>query len=151
MPHTPTLQDVLQAIVASREALEVKNNMLGIDLGILRVDHRRISERVTATEREISETIPTVAAVGGRMDSVESRLHALENRAEDAKNRARRNNIRVVGLPGKVDGSNIVRYLEEWIKKEGDPPARPSSLNLTSGTEGAACLLAALPPQIVRD
>ncbi|KAJ1193978.1 hypothetical protein NDU88_003273 [Pleurodeles waltl] len=120
-PSAPTLQDVLQAIAASREALEVKIDILSIDLGLLRSDNRLLSESVTATEREISKAIPTVAAVGGQMNSVQSQLLALESRSEDAENRARSNNFRVVGLPKTIEGSNKMRYFEESIKKEVAP------------------------------
>ncbi|KAJ1108879.1 hypothetical protein NDU88_006249 [Pleurodeles waltl] len=42
---TPTIPEVLQAIAASREALRTKIDTLSIDLGLLRDDHRRLSER----------------------------------------------------------------------------------------------------------
>ncbi|KAJ1154003.1 hypothetical protein NDU88_006760 [Pleurodeles waltl] len=111
----PTLQDVLQAIAASRTALEVKIDTLSIDLGLLRDDHCRLAEWVTATEREISVTTPALALVDGHLTSIEARLKTLENKAEDAENRARHNNIRVVGLPEKVEGTDMVCYLEAWL------------------------------------
>ncbi|KAJ1155696.1 hypothetical protein NDU88_008425 [Pleurodeles waltl] len=41
----PTLQDVLQAITASRVALEGKIDALATDLTVLRDDHRRLAEK----------------------------------------------------------------------------------------------------------
>ncbi|KAJ1104954.1 hypothetical protein NDU88_002362 [Pleurodeles waltl] len=52
-PGGPTLEDILQVITASREALETTIDMLGADLGILKDDHRRMVERVTTAEREL--------------------------------------------------------------------------------------------------
>ncbi|KAJ1144516.1 hypothetical protein NDU88_010814 [Pleurodeles waltl] len=54
MHPTPTLRDVMQAIAASREALEQKIDSMGIDLGLLHTDHECLAEVVTATERDSS-------------------------------------------------------------------------------------------------
>ncbi|KAJ1186428.1 hypothetical protein NDU88_003209 [Pleurodeles waltl] len=47
---TPTLQDILQAIIALREALGTKIDTLGTDLGLLRDDHRYLTKLVTGTD-----------------------------------------------------------------------------------------------------
>ncbi|KAJ1100470.1 hypothetical protein NDU88_005556 [Pleurodeles waltl] len=67
MLPTPTLQDVIQAIVASWEALEQKTVALSTDVGLLRDDHRRLVECVTVTERELSKTTPVVAEANKRL------------------------------------------------------------------------------------
>ncbi|KAJ1144598.1 hypothetical protein NDU88_010896 [Pleurodeles waltl] len=54
----PTLQDVLQAITASRVALEGKIDALATDLTVLRDDHRRLAEKVSTTDRQLKELLP---------------------------------------------------------------------------------------------
>ncbi|KAJ1090105.1 hypothetical protein NDU88_003243 [Pleurodeles waltl] len=43
----------LQDIVASRKELEVKIDTIATDLGILRDDHRKLTDRVSSTERTL--------------------------------------------------------------------------------------------------
>ncbi|KAJ1144916.1 hypothetical protein NDU88_011210 [Pleurodeles waltl] len=56
-------------IAVSWEALEMKTDTLGNDLGILRDDHRQLAEQVTTVEREIVEVAPARAATDGRVSS----------------------------------------------------------------------------------
>ncbi|KAJ1197787.1 hypothetical protein NDU88_001635 [Pleurodeles waltl] len=44
MHPTPTLQDVIQAIAPTREALGKKIDAMNTDLGLLRDDHRHLAE-----------------------------------------------------------------------------------------------------------
>ncbi|KAJ1204077.1 hypothetical protein NDU88_007858 [Pleurodeles waltl] len=83
-----TLQDVLQAIVECRTALEVKINTLSTDLGLLWDDHKRVTERVFTTERDLADAIPTLTLANNRLNTIDNRLKVLESRAEDAENRA---------------------------------------------------------------
>ncbi|KAJ1101453.1 hypothetical protein NDU88_006521 [Pleurodeles waltl] len=54
----PTLQDVLQAITASRVALEGKIDALATDLTVLQDDHRRLAEKVSTTDKQLKELLP---------------------------------------------------------------------------------------------
>ena len=107
----PTLADIMQAITASREALETKIDTLATDMGILRDDHRRLSERVTTVEREMTEVPSSLLSMKERLDGMEAKVNTLEIRAEGAENRSRRNNIWVIGVP---EGTEKGRS-EWWI------------------------------------
>ncbi|KAJ1082383.1 hypothetical protein NDU88_002551 [Pleurodeles waltl] len=54
----PTLQDVLQAITASCEALEWKMYALATDYTILRDDHRHLAKKVATTENQVKKLLP---------------------------------------------------------------------------------------------
>ncbi|KAJ1110478.1 hypothetical protein NDU88_007829 [Pleurodeles waltl] len=54
------LQDVLQAITASRVALEGKIDTLATDLTVLGDDHCRLAEKVATTDRQLKELLPEV-------------------------------------------------------------------------------------------
>ncbi|KAJ1206601.1 hypothetical protein NDU88_002004 [Pleurodeles waltl] len=77
-----------------------------------------MAERVTAKERELSATTPSIMVAYNRLNGVEQRLKVLEARAEDTGNRARSNNIRIVGLPEKIEKNDLVGCLEKWIAQE---------------------------------
>ncbi|KAJ1159918.1 hypothetical protein NDU88_000422 [Pleurodeles waltl] len=64
-PASSTLQDILQAITASREALKTKTDTLATDVGILREDQKQLAERVTLVERDLAE-IPLVLSSADR-------------------------------------------------------------------------------------
>ncbi|KAJ1117591.1 hypothetical protein NDU88_005788 [Pleurodeles waltl] len=74
MHPTPTLQDVMQAIVASWEALKQNIDAMSTDLGLPRYDHRHLVERVAATERELSATTPAITVASNRWNEAERRL-----------------------------------------------------------------------------
>ncbi|KAJ1100921.1 hypothetical protein NDU88_005996 [Pleurodeles waltl] len=80
---TSTLQDVLQAIAASRTALEVKIDTLSIDQVLLQDDHKRLAERVTTTERDLADANPTLALTNNRLNTIDNHLKLLENRVEE--------------------------------------------------------------------
>ncbi|KAJ1156020.1 hypothetical protein NDU88_008745 [Pleurodeles waltl] len=48
---------------------------------------------------------------------LEAQTRKLEARVEDAEDRARRCNLRVVGFPKGVEGANVEAFLEDWIRK----------------------------------
>ncbi|KAG8539029.1 hypothetical protein GDO81_021584 [Engystomops pustulosus] len=47
---------------------------------------------------------------------LQRQMSASIDRADDLENRLRRNNVRVVGLPEKVEGSDPVSFFENWLK-----------------------------------
>ena len=49
----------------------------------------------------------------------------LEYRAEDAESRAKRNHLKIIGLLERVEGPDLVSYLETWIKD----PVAPEGLS----------------------
>ena len=117
----PSLADILQAITTSREVLETKIDTLATDMGLLRDNHRRLAERVTTNEREMSEVSPMLTSMRSRMEEMEGKVKSLEIRAEEAENRSRRNNIRLIGVPEKTENGNVVDFLETWLREQIAP------------------------------
>ena len=113
----PSLADIMQAIKASREALESKIDTLATDMGLLRDDHRKLTERVASTEKEITGMSPELKLLRSQMNEVENKVRVLEGRAEDAENRSRRNNIRLIGVPENTEKGNMIHFLEAWLRE----------------------------------
>lgn len=42
-------------------------------------------------------------------------MEMLSTRLDDLENRYRRSNLRLVNLPGKAEGTDTVKFLEEWL------------------------------------
>lgn len=69
-----------------------------MDVGLLRQDMDKLRSRVAETEQRVSNTEDTVAEHSAALHSLQTKVKALEYRAEDAENRNRCNNLRIVGL-----------------------------------------------------
>ncbi|KAJ1091829.1 hypothetical protein NDU88_004944 [Pleurodeles waltl] len=74
----PTLQDFLQVITTTREALETKIDTLRADLGILKDYHRRLAGRATTRERTLIELQPDIPAVRYRLTLMAAKVRTLE-------------------------------------------------------------------------
>ena len=56
-----------------------------------------------------------------RLDEVDTKIQTLEKNAEDAENRSRRNNIRLVGIPEKLEKGRMLDFLESWLREQIAP------------------------------
>ncbi|XP_069089292.1 uncharacterized protein [Pleurodeles waltl] len=118
-----TLDTILQAIRESREALKQKIDNLTVDLSLLRDDHRKLTERVGATEKTLNAVTSTQKTLTLETSDLISRIKTLESRAEDAENRSWRSNLRIIGMPEgmELSESNTETFLENWLKDTGPP------------------------------
>ena len=115
-PPEDKLDRILAAIESSRISMETKISSIAHDVNILRDDHRKLTEKVKQTEQSITTLKPQVTDNTTQMHDLLDRVRFLEGRAEDAEGRARRSNIRVVGLPEGAEGSNTVQFMEDWLR-----------------------------------
>lgn len=67
-----------------------------------------VETRVSATEDDLRDTRSTVTRL-------EKDVAYLKDKVQDLENRSRRSNIRIVNLPEKSEGSNMVSFLERII------------------------------------
>lgn len=75
----------------------------------------KFRERVTEVERRVSETEDCQREHHTDLQALELQVKNLEIRAEDAENRNRRNNLRVLGLPEGAEGADPVAFMEELL------------------------------------
>ncbi|KAJ1137558.1 hypothetical protein NDU88_003956 [Pleurodeles waltl] len=109
--HETTLDTVLHAIKESREALERKIDNLTTDLSLLRDDHRKLKETVGPHESALAVVSTVQKASSSELIDLATRLKTLEARAEGAENQARRNNIRLVGVPEGAESIAVKRTM----------------------------------------
>ena len=112
------LDKILEAITASREALEQKIETVVVDMTILHADQRKVAERVSIAETSLMGLQPVVSANNTRLESLQGRLAVMERRMEDLEGLDRRSNRRVIGLPEGAEGLNMLSYLETWLTGE---------------------------------
>ena len=111
-----TLDKILLAITDTKTALQTQIGTVATELGLLRADHQKLNEKVKVTESSLEEIKPEHDTLQLQVRALTARVQVLENREEDAEVRSHRSNIRIVGLPEKEEGDDMVGYLEEWMK-----------------------------------
>lgn len=112
----PSRAELLKAIQGSHSALERQIETVSIDVNLLRTDLRKVADKVTDAEGNIEQLQGEVASLKKTVTHLTAATSALERRAEDAEGRARRSNIRVLGVPERMEAGNPERFLETWIK-----------------------------------
>ncbi|KAJ8392643.1 hypothetical protein AAFF_G00073170 [Aldrovandia affinis] len=111
----PTLADMEKLLKSTEDRIIAK---LSIQLSANRVIIDRHEQTIQEVETKWSNHMET------RLTTLESTCSALtkENEAlrlktDDLENRSRRNNIRITGLPEKVEGSQLNSFIEVFLKE----------------------------------
>lgn len=114
----PTLAKVLTTIKVNHADLMGKVDVVKIDLAIMWQDMHKLHGRVTETEQCISDLEDTVTPILPKMNTYGGKITTLKDKVDDFENRLCRNNLRLVGLPEQVEGSDPVAFLESWLEQE---------------------------------
>lgn len=75
----------------------------------------KLCSRVMETEQGIGQTEDEVLEQLAALRTLRTKVKALEYRAEDAENRNRRNNLRIIGLPEGAVGVNPTSFVEGML------------------------------------
>ena len=78
-------------------------------------DLKEMSARVTEDEDRISSNQDDIASLQTQTGAMRATIEELVAKVDDLENRARRSNLRLVGLPEKVEGTDMCAFLEKWI------------------------------------
>ncbi|KAJ1109798.1 hypothetical protein NDU88_007156 [Pleurodeles waltl] len=106
---------ILIAIKETRETLEWKIKTVAIDVYLPNEDHKKLVDRVADTESTLAHTRPTILFHSECLTHLEKEVKVLRERVEGAEGQSRCNNIRVVGIPEKVEGPSVELYMEGWL------------------------------------
>lgn len=115
----PTLRDVLLAVNqcnTSLSSLTLQMGNLKEDIGLIRQNIQRITERTTAVETRVSDLEDQSGVLQKDTRRHTQQITTLMAKVDDLENRSRRNNIRMVGIPEKVEGANPTEYFEGWLR-----------------------------------
>uniref|UniRef100_A0AAY4D8Z2 Uncharacterized protein n=1 Tax=Denticeps clupeoides TaxID=299321 RepID=A0AAY4D8Z2_9TELE len=84
----------------------------------LRSGLRRTStKRITEAESRVSHTEDEVVELHNKIAALEKAVQSLSEKAEDAENRSRRDNIRIVGLKEGAEGGRPVEFFQTFLPK----------------------------------
>lgn len=110
-----TFEALMQAISTCQSTLTIKIDHVQEETALIRRNMDRFRERVGEAERRISTTEDVQREQHEDIQILKSKVKALEFRAEDAENRNRRNNLRVLGLPEGAEGTDPVGFMEKLL------------------------------------
>ncbi|KAK7877975.1 hypothetical protein WMY93_031377 [Mugilogobius chulae] len=71
--------------------------------------------RLAESERRIAALEDAVDPTTTRVATLEKTVQHLTERIDDLENRGRRKNVRILGLPENVEGTNPTRFFERWL------------------------------------
>lgn len=111
----PSLTSIMNAIHALGTTLESKIDKVSIEMTLLRADLNKTSEKATHNATSITELLTVTKALEERIHQLTHQQRQTAARLEDQEGRARRNNIRVVGVPEKMEGPSTDLFLEDLI------------------------------------
>uniref|UniRef100_A0A672LPS0 L1 transposable element RRM domain-containing protein n=1 Tax=Sinocyclocheilus grahami TaxID=75366 RepID=A0A672LPS0_SINGR len=75
------------------------------------------TKRIMEAESRISQTEDKVAELHNKIAALEQTVQSLSERAEDAENRSRRDNTRIIGLKEGAEGRRPVEFFQTWLPK----------------------------------
>ncbi|KAJ1139208.1 hypothetical protein NDU88_005583 [Pleurodeles waltl] len=75
--HTKKFDDILRAVQSIKSTLEPKIDALCIDMGHLRKEHKKLKERVTSMEGEVTEMRPPIATTTQHVRDLQRELQWL--------------------------------------------------------------------------
>uniref|UniRef100_H3AVE8 L1 transposable element RRM domain-containing protein n=1 Tax=Latimeria chalumnae TaxID=7897 RepID=H3AVE8_LATCH len=127
---TPDYSDKIQGLNNLR--MEISSTIEDIKKG-----NADILGRLTSIEAHLSDSDEWLLAAEAKIESMARDIESLNSRLNDQENRARRNNVRILGFPEGIEKGNPTRFLNEVL---------PALLKLPDNTdlliERAHCSLA---------
>ena len=72
------LDKVLEAITASRKALELKIDTVVIDMNLLMADQSKLADRITNNEMTLAEVQPLAETNSMKIESLTGRMTTME-------------------------------------------------------------------------
>lgn len=74
-----------------------------------------VKKRLDVVETRVSDLEDMAHPLQGELKGLKNRLQAQDKRIIDLADMNRRNNIRIMGIPKGLEGSNPPRFISEWL------------------------------------
>ena len=115
-PSQDNTATILAAIEQSKTSLLVRIDHLAEECNLIRNDLDKIRGRMAETETRVSATEDLTATHATSIAELQRTVQSLVAKSDDAENRLRRNNVRVLGLPEREEGEHPAEFAEEFFK-----------------------------------
>ncbi|KAJ1197601.1 hypothetical protein NDU88_001457 [Pleurodeles waltl] len=111
-PSEPSLSEIMAAIHDMKGSLEPWLDAVAVDVGLLRADLQKVSEKVSTAETDIARLESTPKALEEQVRFLTVEHGRMAARLEDQEGRVQRNNIRAVGVQGMIGGKKKEQHLQ---------------------------------------
>lgn len=108
---------LMQAITNCQTTLTGKIEQVQLDISLIRRDMDTFRTRLTEAERRVGDAEDVLQDHTVSLRTLQTKIKSLETRAEDAENRNRRNNLRIVGLPEGTEGTDPTSFTEKLLRE----------------------------------
>lgn len=115
-PHDAKLNLTLKEIRVSRTALEARMDTMSTNLSLLQADHKKLADKVKSNKLALNDVIPQQTMHSTQLEQFQRQLEGLQDRVDDAEGRSCRNNVRILGIPERSEGSNPTQFVEDWLR-----------------------------------
>lgn len=115
----PSLKDILLAVSNCKTSLsDLSDQLRGIrdDLFSLKQDMQEVCAWTTVLEGRLSQVEDDVNLMRQEVKIMKEQLEMCMRKMDEFENRARRKNVRVLGLPERSEGNNPTEYMEGWFR-----------------------------------
>lgn len=111
----PSLKDIMKAIREFRGTMEPKIDSVTEEVNLLRADFKKMSNKVSAAETEIGSLQSKTKRLEEQVAALTKRQVDIYARLEDQEGRARRNSLRIVGVPEGMEGPSVDLFVEDLV------------------------------------
>ena len=106
---------ILNAIHTMKEDFVSRfDGLLGAIQGV-QSELKALTGRMTEAEDRISTNEDDLTSMKTQTSTMKAAMDELVLKVDDLENRARRSNVRLVGLPELTEGGDVRNFLEKWI------------------------------------
>lgn len=113
----PSNQDLLDAITSIRTSLESRIDTVAIEVTLIRENMKKITDRMSAVEHTTTDLSEETSQLKQQITQLRSTQEAMSQQLDDYEGRMRRNNVRIIGVPERVEGQAADLFVEELILK----------------------------------
>ncbi|XP_073480012.1 proteinase-activated receptor 1-like [Aquarana catesbeiana] len=106
----------MAAISACQAALSGKIEAVQMDVGLIRQDLDKKRARLGAAEQKVGRVEDVTEEHSVAIRTLQNKVKVLEYHADDAENRSRRNNLRIVGFAEGAEGQNPATFVEDLLR-----------------------------------
>lgn len=116
-----TLQDVMEAIAGVRTSLEHRIDSVNIKVTLLRADFKKINTRVKDIEITTKALVSDTSTLQQHVAQLQDQHKKMEDLLDEYEGRARRNNIRILGVPERTERPAVDLYVEDLVTNHLQP------------------------------
>ncbi|KAJ1207860.1 hypothetical protein NDU88_003250 [Pleurodeles waltl] len=116
----PSLREIMDAIQTLRNNIELKIDVVALDVILLRADLRKVTDKVTAAEGQINGLQAVNQQLEKQVQDLKKKQTEMEAKLEGREGRARCN-IRMTGVPEGAEGHCTELFVEDFILNKLGP------------------------------